>query len=131
MGSRPDHRLVTPIGKEAFRRAARLRELGIEEPDPEFDEFARHLAQSWTRRSPWSTPFAQNGSISPGRTPPHRTGGSPPETDPFRTMACDCGYCMYVVTRQHAMALDEVMDYYLFAGNPVVDQIGSSGGRGS
>lgn len=125
MGFRPDHRLVTPIDKEAFRRAARLRELGIkEEPDPEFDEFARSLAQNL------HAPFAMVNIIGPERQyfaglyPSSQDRRVAPETDPFRTMACDHGYCMYVVTRQHAMAIDEVMDYHIFAGNPVVDKIG-------
>jgi GAF domain-containing protein len=125
MDFRPDHRLVTPIDKDAFRRAARLRELGIkEEPDPEFDEFARYLAQTL------DAPFAMVNIIGPERQyfaglyPSSQDRGVAPEMDPFRTMACDHGYCMYVVTRKHAMAVDEVMDYHLFAGNPVVDQIG-------
>jgi GAF domain-containing protein len=119
------HRLVSPIDEEAPRRAARLQELGIrEEPDPEFDEFARALAQKL------DAPFAMVNIIGPKRQyfaglyPSSRDRGVDPETDPFRVMGCDHGYCMYVVTRQHAMALDEVMDYHLFAGNPVVDEIG-------
>src|SRR3954464_10779683 len=110
--------------KEAFRRAAPLRELGIkEEPDPEFDEFARHLAQKL------DAPFAMVNIIGPERQYfaglyPSQDRRVAPETDPFRTMACDRGYCMCVVTRRSAMALDEVMDYHLFADNPVVDQIG-------
>jgi hypothetical protein len=39
-------------------------------------------------------------------------------------MACDHGYCMHVVVRRHAMALDEVMDFARFAVNPVLDEIG-------
>lgn len=121
----PTHRLVTPIDKDAHRRAARLQELGIrEEPDPEFDEFARNLAQEF------DAPFAMVNIIGPERQyfaglyPSSLDRNVDPATDPFRTMACDHGYCMYVVTRKHAMALDEVMDYHLFAGNPVVAEIG-------
>ncbi|WP_433476964.1 GAF domain-containing protein [Spirillospora sp. CA-142024] len=118
-------RLVTPIDEDAPRRAARLRELDLrEEPDPEFDEFARELAQSL------DAPFAMVNLIGPERQyfaglyPSSLDRGVDPAADPFRTMACDHGYCMYVVTRGHAMALNEVMDYHLFAGNPVVDEIG-------
>ncbi|GAA2430808.1 GAF domain-containing protein [Actinomadura vinacea] len=118
-------RLVTPIDQEAPRRAARLRELGIrEEPDPEFDEFARDLAHSL------DAPFAMVNLIGPERQyfaglyPSSRDRDLDPSADPLRTMACDHGYCMYVVTRGHAMALDEVKDYHLFAGNPVVDELG-------
>ncbi|MEV0404840.1 GAF domain-containing protein [Actinoallomurus sp. NPDC050550] len=121
----PTRRLVSPIDTDAYRRAARLQELGIrEEPDPEFDEFARALAQDL------DAPFAMVNIIGPERQyfaglyPSSLDRGVDPRTDPFRTMACDEGYCMYVVTRKHAMALNEVMDYHLFAGNPVVDQIG-------
>jgi GAF domain-containing protein len=121
----PAYRLLTPIDKDAPRRAARLQELGIrEEPDPEFDQFARTLAQEL------GAPFAMVNIIGPkqqyfaGLYPSSHDRGVDPVTDPFRRMACDHGYCMYVVTRQHAMALDEVMDYHLFAGNPVVDKIG-------
>ncbi|MCG5216477.1 GAF domain-containing protein [Streptosporangium sp. KLBMP 9127] len=116
---------MTPIDTEAPRRAARLQELGIrEEPDSEFDEFARALAHEL------EAPFAMVNLIGPERQyfaglyPSSRDRGVDWETDPFRTMGCDHGYCMYVVTRKHAMALDEVMDYHLFAGNPVVDEIG-------
>lgn len=118
-------RLVTPIDQDASRRAARLRELNIrEEADPEFDAFARALALSL------DAPFAMVNLIGPTRQffaglyPSSLDRGVEPEADPLRTMACDHGYCMYVVTREHAMALDEVMDYHLFAGNPVVDEIG-------
>ncbi|MFE3451932.1 GAF domain-containing protein [Nonomuraea sp. NPDC059194] len=116
---------MTPIDEEAPQRAARLQELGIrEEPDPEFDEFARALAHEL------AAPFAMVNIIGPTRQyfaglyPSSLDRGVDAARDPLRTMACDHGYCMYVVTRKHAMALDEVMDYHLFAGNPVVDEIG-------
>ncbi|MEO3826671.1 GAF domain-containing protein [Actinomadura sp. B10D3] len=118
-------RLVTPLDEEAPRRAVRLRELGLrEEPDPEFDEFARELARSL------NAPFSMVNLIGPERQyfaglyPSSLDRGVDPATDPFRAMACDHGYCMYVVTRRHAMAVNEVKDFHLFAGNPVVDEIG-------
>jgi GAF domain-containing protein len=121
----PAFRLVSPIDEEAPQRVARLRDLGIrEEPDPEFDEFARVLAQDL------DAPFAMVNLIGPKRQylaglyPSSRDRGFDPETDPLRSMGCEYGYCTYVVTRRHAMALDEVMDYHLFAGNPVVEAIG-------
>jgi GAF domain-containing protein len=125
MSLHSSYRLVSPIDKEAHRRIARLRELGVrEEPDPEFDEFARTLAQDL------DAPFAMVNIIGPTRQylagvyPSSQERGVEPETDPLRSMGCEYGYCLYVVTRQHAMALDEVMDYHLFAGNPVVEEIG-------
>lgn len=125
MNHSPAFRLVTPTDRDAPRRAARLRELNVrEEPDPEFDDFARDLAQAL------DAPFAMVNLIGAERQyfaglyPSSRDRGVDPATDPFRTMACDHGYCMYVVTRGHAMALDQVTDYHLFAGNPVVDEVG-------
>lgn len=110
---------MSPIDKEAHRRAARMQELGIrEEPDPEFDEFARNLAQDL------DAPFAMVNIIGPERQyfaglyPSSLDRNVDPATDPFRTMACDHGYCMYVVTRKHAMALDEVMDYHPLCRKP-------------
>jgi signal transduction protein with GAF and PtsI domain len=121
----PAYRMLTPIDEEAPRRAARMRELGIrEEPDQEFDEFARHLAETT------HAPFAMVNIIGPQRQyfaglyPSSAARGVDWQTDPFRVMACDHGYCMHVVTRRHAMALDQVMDYARFAVNPVVDEIG-------
>lgn len=118
-------RLVTPSDPDAERRASRLRELNIkEEPDPELDEFARSLATSL------DAPFAMVNLIGPTRQyfaglyPSAEDRGVDPDTDPFRALGCDHGFCLYVVTRGHAMAVDDVMDYHLFAGNPVVDKIG-------
>jgi GAF domain-containing protein len=125
MSSSPAFRPVSPIDTEAARRAARLAELGIrEEPDPEFDEFARNLAEEL------DAPFAMVNIIGAERQyfaglyPSSADRGVDPDADPFRSLSCDAGYCMYVLARKHAMALDEVMDYHLFAGNPVVDDIG-------
>ncbi|HWG65518.1 MAG TPA: GAF domain-containing protein [Streptosporangiaceae bacterium] len=121
----PAYRGLPPTDEYAPRRALRMRELGItEEPDEEFDQFAKELAQDL------GAPFAMVNIIGPERQyfaglyPSSKDRDVDPETDPFRTMACDHGYCMYVVTRGHAMALDRVTDYHLFAGNPVVDEIG-------
>jgi GAF domain-containing protein len=121
----PAFRLVSPVDQDALRRVARLRDLDVREaPDPEFDDFARGMAQAL------NAPFAMVNLISAERQyfaglyPSSLDRGVDPATDPFREMACDHGYCMYVVTRGHAMALDEVTDYHLFAGNPVVDEIG-------
>ncbi|GAA4636753.1 GAF domain-containing protein [Actinoallomurus vinaceus] len=121
------HRLVTPVDEEAHRRAARLRELGLlqEVPDPEFDEFARRLAQEL------DVPFGFVNIIGPTRQyfaglyPSSRDRGVDPMTDPFRAMGCDQGFCIYVRARKHAMALDEVLDYHVFAGNPAVELIGA------
>ncbi|XRQ05235.1 GAF domain-containing protein [Actinomadura welshii] len=127
MGISPAFRFVTPVDEDAPRRAARLRELGLlrEEPDAEFDEFARVLAQDL------DAPIGGVNIIGPERQyfagifPSSQDRNVDPDNDPFRVMSCDSGFCIYVRSRKHALALDEVMDYHVFAGNPVVDAIGA------
>lgn len=122
----PAYRMLTPVDQEAPRRADRLRELGIpeEKPIPEFDEFARKLAEAA------QAPFAMVNIIGPQRQyfaglyPSSAARGVDWQTDPLRVMACDHGYCMHVLARGHALALPEVMDYARYAVNPVVDEIG-------
>jgi GAF domain-containing protein len=121
----PTYRMLTPVDEEAPQRAARLQQLGIaEQPDPEFDAFARELAETM------KAPFAMVNLIFPhgqyfaGLYPSSEDRGVPWQTDPFRVMACDHGYCMHTVTRRHALALDTVLDYARFAVNPVVDEPG-------
>jgi GAF domain-containing protein len=108
----------------------RLRELGLgDSPDPEFDEFARKLAEIT------GAPYAMVNFISEDRqyfaglhTPSAGQTGSDPQApaagEPGRVMARDHGYCPHVVVRRKALVLDDVCDYPRFAGNPVVDEIG-------
>jgi GAF domain-containing protein len=125
MSHHPAYRLLPPTDEEAPRRAGRLRELGIREaPDPEFDEFARQLATETGAYAAMVNFIWPHGQYFAGLHPSSSDRGVDPENDSMRTMACDHGYCMYVAVRRHAMALDEVMDYHIFAGNPVVDEIG-------
>ncbi|MEU2616435.1 GAF domain-containing protein [Micromonospora sp. NPDC007271] len=124
------HPLMTPDDREAPQRVQRLRELGIgESPDPEFDEFAKKLAQVT------GAPYAMVNFISEERqyfaglyTPSsEEAGGNPQERaagEPGRVMARDHGYCPHVVVRRKALVLDDVCEYPRFAGNPVVDEIG-------
>jgi GAF domain-containing protein len=125
------HQLLTPIDREAPHRVRRLRELGLgEQPDPEFDEFARKLAQTT------AAPYAMVNFISEDRqyfaglyTPSAFKAGSEPAAaaaaaEPGRVMSRDHGYCPHVVVRRKALVLDDVCDYPRFAGNPVVDEIG-------
>jgi GAF domain-containing protein len=121
----PAYRNLPPADEEAPVRAARLRELGIrEEPDPEFDEFARHLAETA------QSAFAMVNIILPQRQyfaglyPSSADRGVDWRADPFREMECDHGYCMHVAARRHAMALPDVKDYARYAVNPVVGEIG-------
>jgi GAF domain-containing protein len=124
------HQLLTPVDQEAPRRVQRLRELGLgENPDPEFDEFARKLAQVT------GVPYAMVNFIGEDRqyfaglhTPATGQAGSDPEATAAeelgRVMPREHGYCAHVVARRKALVLDDVVDYPRFAGNPMVDEIG-------
>lgn len=130
----PAGHLLTPTDEEAPRRIARLRELGLgDQPDPEFDEFARSLAAAT------GAPFAMvnfidenrqyfAGLYSPASAPATSGSGlvaaSGAGADPGRIMARDHGWCPHVVVRRLPLVLDDVCDYPRFAGNPVVDEIG-------
>ncbi|HEX8348310.1 MAG TPA: GAF domain-containing protein [Actinoplanes sp.] len=123
------HHPLTPTDPEVAHRLHRLRELGMgEQPDPEFDDFARKLSE--VTRAPYAmvnfigedrqyfaglhtAPAAQAGGVEPA-----------PAAQPGRTMDRDHGYCPHVVVRRKALVLDDVCDYPRFAGNPVVDEIG-------
>lgn len=125
------HLLLTPEDAEAPQRVVRLRELGVgDAPVPEFDEFARRLAQVT------GAPYAMVNFIDEYRqyfsglyTPADdqavelNPSGSVP-AQPGRVMARDHGYCPHVVVRRKALVLEDVCDYPRFAGNPVVDEIG-------
>jgi GAF domain-containing protein len=120
------HQLFTPVDQEAPHRVRRLRELGLgEEPDAEFDQFARKLG------SVTDAPYAMVNFISED----HQyfaglyvasTGGTmeTAAAQPSRTMPRDHGFCPHVVVRRKALVLDDVCDYPRFAGNPVVDELG-------
>ncbi|GLZ10765.1 histidine kinase [Actinomadura sp. NBRC 104425] len=121
-------RLLTPVDEEAPRRVLRLRELRLGDvADPEFDAFARDLAQVT------GTPFAMVNFIDEQRqffaglyvapgVEAVSGGGEPIEMG--REMARDHGWCPHVVVRRLPLVLDDVCDYPRFAGNPVVDTIG-------
>jgi|ERR1700722_2581683 GAF domain-containing protein len=121
----PVYRMLPPADPGAQQRAKRLRELGIkQEPDPEFDEFARQLAVAR------QAPYAMVNIVGPERQffaglyPSSADRGAAWQSDPLRSMACDHGYCMHVVARGHAMALPNVLEYARHAVNPVVSEVG-------
>lgn len=127
--SPPESHLLTPMDHEAPRRVMRLRELGLgQSPDPEFDEFARLLAETT------GAPFAMVNFIDEerqyfaglyaGAPPANSALVDEPVAEPGRIMARDHGWCPHVVVRRLPLVLDDVCDYPRFAGNPVVDQIG-------
>ncbi|WP_410535633.1 GAF domain-containing protein [Streptomyces sp. KL2] len=125
------HLLLTPQDSEAPARVTRLRELGIgDAPIPEFDDFARRLAQ--TTGAPYAMVnfidehrqyFA--GLYAPGSDRAVELGPAQTSSPQVgRVMARDHGYCPHVVVRRKALVLEDVCDYPRFAGNPVVDEIG-------
>jgi GAF domain-containing protein len=130
MTTPPETHLLTPLDAEAPRRVLRLRELGLgQAPDPEFDEFARKLAETT------GAPFAMVNFIDEERqyfaglyaaSAPTNSAvvTEAAATDPGRVMARDHGWCPHVVVRRLPLVLDDVCDYPRFAGNPVVDEIG-------
>jgi GAF domain-containing protein len=124
------HQPLTPTDNEVHNRMRRLRELGVgDQPDPEFDEFARKLGE--ITRAPYAMVnfisedrqyFAglHTAAAAPGAAAP----GVAAAAQPGRVMDRDHGYCPHVVVRRKALVLDDVCDYPRFAGNPVVDEIG-------
>jgi GAF domain-containing protein len=113
------HTLLTPVDNEAPHRVRRLRELGIgEQPDPEFDEFAKQLAQMT------NAPYAMVNFISEERQYFAGLYTIPGGGDPGRVMAKTHGWCPHVVVRRLALVLDDVCSYPRFAGNPVIDEVG-------
>lgn len=135
----PAGHLLTPEDKEAPRRVARLRELGLgERPDPEFDGFARALAEAArVLTGAPGNPFTMVNFINEDRqyfaglyvTPPSKLDSAViaapvAGAQVGREMGLDHGFCPHVVVRRKPLVLDDVCDYPRFAGNPVVDQVG-------
>jgi GAF domain-containing protein len=123
----PSGHLLTPADPEMPQRAVRLRELGLGKgPDPEFDAFARDLAEAARRLAGTDQPpFAMVNFV----TDQQYLGGlyTPPAAGAVelgREVPLDHGYCPHVVVRRKALVLDDVCDYPRFAGNPVVDKLG-------
>ncbi|MFG3259646.1 GAF domain-containing protein [Streptomyces sp. NPDC048172] len=115
------HLLLTPEDAEAPRRVVRLRELGIgEAPDPEFDEFARRLAQVTGAPYAMVNFIDEHRQFFAGLHTPDGGGADPGR----RVLARDHGYCPHVVVRRKALVLEDVCDYPRFAGNPAVDETG-------
>lgn len=121
--------MFTPADAEAAKRVQRLRELGLgDRPEPEFDEFARRLAESAGAPLAMVNFIGDNkqyfaGLHAPSMATPDETG-TVSANDPARTMRKDQGWCPHVVSRKLPLVLDDVCDYPRFAGNPVVDEVG-------
>jgi GAF domain-containing protein len=122
------HTPLTPADAQAPERMRRLRALGIgEQPDDEFDDFARRLTEAT------HAPYALVNFIGEDHqylgglhTAPHAPVGNEvvAMVQAHRIMPSDYGFCPHVVTRRKALVLDDVCEYPRFAGNPVVDEIG-------
>ncbi|MDF4254136.1 MULTISPECIES: GAF domain-containing protein [unclassified Streptomyces] len=120
--------LLTPQDAEGPARAARLKELGIgEEPIPELDAYAHELARITDapvtavnlideRRQYFAGLY--DASVDPAKGPVDPGGGF------GRVMPNDLGYCVHVIARRTALALEDVRDFARFAVNAVVDEAG-------
>ncbi|MER6395297.1 MULTISPECIES: GAF domain-containing protein [unclassified Kitasatospora] len=118
-------------------RTRRLRILGLNEPtvDEAFDRFA-HLAASLTRAPIAMVNFINDERqmfrglfIPPNSAAPGDTGCSWADRGivfdlPSREMPLSHGFCPHVVAQRSPLALDDVLAYPRFAGNPVVDELG-------
>ena len=120
-------KLLTPADEQSPQRARRLQEIGITEPNNEFDDFARRVGEL-TRAS-----YALVNFIGPEHqylgglytSPAAPTGNQVVEmVQANRILPPEYGYCPHVVARRKALVLEDVCDYPRFAGNPVVDEIG-------
>ncbi|HEV3382058.1 MAG TPA: GAF domain-containing protein [Trebonia sp.] len=121
----PAYRMLPPVDTEAHQRAERLRDLGLrEQPDPDFDEFARQLASTMQGTYAMVNIIGPRRQYFAGLYPSSADRGVDWQVDPVRAMACDHGYCMHVVVRGHAMSLPDVLDYARHAVNPVVEENG-------
>lgn len=127
MRTAPEYRLLTPPDEEADLRVDRLKELGIrEEPDPEFDAFARMLAQQCDAPIAGINLIGAARQYFAGLYPSSIDRGVDPHSDELRTMECHEGWCTWLIThlRMVPLALDDVTEYHVFAGNPVIDKLG-------
>ena len=119
------HQPLTPTDPEVGIRMRRLSELGLgDQPDPEFDDFARKLTE--VTQAPYAMVnfIGEHRQYFAGLAVASSGPGASASAQPGRVMDRDHGYCPHVVVRKKALVLDDVCDYPRFAGNPVVDEIG-------
>ena len=113
------HYPLTPLDTELAERVRRLRELGMgEQPDPDFDAFARRLGEIT------DAPYAMVNLMGGDRLYFAGLHVAAMMASPGRVLPRDHSFCPRVVARRKALALDDVRDYPRFAGAPVVDEIG-------
>ncbi|THV42282.1 GAF domain-containing protein [Glycomyces buryatensis] len=117
---------ITPDDPDGSKRAARLVALGaLPEAVPEYDDVAKQIIEM--TGATWAgVNFVgeEQNQFFPGIAGPgtESVDGADPEIG--REMPGNAGYCVHVVAREKAMALNNVMDYSRFATNPVVDALG-------
>jgi GAF domain-containing protein len=101
-------------------RARWLRQLGLGEPDEEFDQIAADLGRTA------GVPYAMVNFFPDQQQFAGLYNASDQGELPVvgRTMRRDHGYCPDVVSRRLALILPDVMASAQFASNPVVDKIG-------
>lgn len=119
-------------------RTRRLRGLGLNDPsaDEAFDRFA-HLAASITRAPIAMVNFINDerqmfrGLYIPPSSADARAEDGSSWADrgiafdlPTREMPLSHGFCPHVVAQRSPLALDDILAYPRFAGNPVVDELG-------
>ncbi|MQS14997.1 GAF domain-containing protein [Streptomyces kaniharaensis] len=119
-------------------RTRRLRSLGLNDPsaDEAFDRFA-HLAASITRAPIAMVNFINDerqmfrGLYIPPNSPEVVADEGASWADrgiafdlPTRQMPLSHGFCPHVVAQRSPLALDDILAYPRFAGNPVVDELG-------
>jgi GAF domain-containing protein len=121
-------------GPATDRRIARLAELDLERVDPEFDAFAKKLAEAARDEigmtdSPigivnfltGTRQFFAGVYVPPAVLPDSAVGASRAQVG--REMPLDYGGCPYVVEWEKAVVLGDVCAYPRFWGNPAFDEV--------
>lgn len=114
-GHRPNH-----PNAEREERAALVRALGLDRPDPRLDEFARRLAAAAHLPYAMVNIFGESQQFLGLCTP----GAHDPLPEVGRSMSLAHGYCPEVAARGIPLVLPDVFASPRFAGNEVVDLIG-------
>lgn len=105
--------------RDRDQRLQLLDNLGLAEPEQQFDAFAEDLAAAFQTPYGFVNVFTDEQRFVGLHNPP---GDDLPTVD--RTMPVDHGYCPEVVATRKTLALPDVYAHPRFASNPVVDRIG-------
>jgi hypothetical protein len=122
-------------GPATDRRVARLAELGLERVDPDFDAFAKKLAEAARDTIGMTdTPIGIVNFLTgtrqffaglhvPPAVLPNSAVGVNAGAQVGREMPLDYGWCPYVVDWNKVLVLDDVCSYPRFWGNPALDEV--------